>query len=241
MISITRYMPDNIKQNLRHPGNAVKVYIQNLYTFLARLLLRSSSQHGEDFIIHYLLKFKKNGCYVDIGANDPEIISNTKYFYDIGWRGINIEPHPILFNKINQLRSQDVNLNVGIAQKEDSIEFFQIDEVDGTAGSTFDPQVAKELEKKGYTISKVVSTPVVPLKKSLAENLKNNKIDFMSIDTEGFDLEVLKSNDWKKYRPTFVLVEIVNNKDEINTFMYHNDYKKIFQNTANAIYKDNKN
>lgn len=97
MVSLTNYLPDRIKQNLRHPGYAIKVAIQNLFTSFSRNFLGSYSQHGEDIIFVFLLKGLKKGFYVDIGANDPEIISNTKYFYDRGWNVINIEPHPVLF------------------------------------------------------------------------------------------------------------------------------------------------
>jgi len=77
--------------NLRHPARAFKVFLQELYTKFAWGFLGSNSQHGEDFILHFLLNFKKQGFYVDIGANDPDHISNSKYFYDRGWNGINVE------------------------------------------------------------------------------------------------------------------------------------------------------
>ena len=143
MVSLTNYFPDRIKQNLRHPGYAVKVAIQNLFTSFSRKFLGSYSQHGEDIIFAILLKGLKRGFYVDVGANDPEIISNTKYFYDRGWNGINIEPHPILFEKICKLRNRDININAGVAKKEISLKFYQIDETEGTAGSTFDAEIAK--------------------------------------------------------------------------------------------------
>jgi len=238
MVSLTNYLPDRIKQNFRHPGYAIKVAIQNLFTLFSRRFLGSNSQHGEDIILSFLLRSVKKGFYVDIGANDPEVISNTKYFYDRGWRGINLEPHPILFDKICRIRIRDININAGVAQEETLLKFYRIDETEGTAGSTFDPKSAKELEQKGYKISPVLEMPVIPLQKIFNENLNNQKIDFMSIDTEGFDLEVLKSNNWNKYRPKFVLVETVNNKKEILAYMTENSYKVIFENTANTIFKD---
>lgn len=175
---------------------------------------------------------------MDVGANDPEIISNTKYFYDKGWCGINIEPHPVLYAKICKLRKNDININAGIATQERNLQFYRIDETEGTAGSTFDPEIAEELTKKGYKVSQVIEMPVIPLQKIFAENLNEQKIDFMSVDTEGFDLEVLKSNDWNKYRPKLILVETVNDNENIVSFMKKQDYKVIFENTANTIFKD---
>ncbi len=238
MVSLTKYLPDGISQNIRHPKTAIKVFIQDLYTKLARKLLGSFSQHGEDIILYFLLNRSKKGFYVDVGANDPEVISNTKYFYDRGWSGINIEPHPVLYKKIFDFRQRDININAGIAQQESSLQFYRIDETKGTAGSTFDPEIAKELENKGYKISEVVEMPVIPLQKIFDDNLNQQVIDFMSVDTEGFDLEVLKSNNWEKYRPKFVMVETVNNKNEILAFMMENNYKIVFENTANTIFKD---
>lgn len=240
MVSLTKYLPDQIRHNIRHPGFAIKVLAQNLFTTFSRKFLSSSSQHGEDIILAFLLKgLKKKGFYVDVGANDPEIISNTKYFYDRGWSGINIEPHSILFDKICKIRKRDININAGIAQEETSLKFYQIDEIEGTAGSTFDAEVAKDLERRGYVISKITEMPVIPLQKVFNEHLNNQKINFMSVDTEGFDLEVLQSNDWQKYRPDFVLIETVNkNKESIYTFMKQQGYMALFENTANTVFKD---
>jgi FkbM family methyltransferase len=238
MVSITNYLPQEIKQNIRHPRYALKVALQNLFTAFSRRFLGSHSQHGEDIILFNLLKKAKKGFYIDVGANDPEIISNTKYFYDKGWSGINIEPHPVLFGKIRELRKNDININAGIACQEGSLKFYRIDETRGTAGSTFDPAIAEELKQKGYKLSEVIEMPVIPLKKVFDDNLGERKIDFMSVDTEGFDLEVLKSNDWDRYRPTFILVETVNDRENIVSYMKEQNYKVIFENTANAIFKD---
>lgn len=241
MFSLTKYLSKRMGQNLRHPRYALKVAVQNLFTNISRKSLGSYSQHGEDIILYFLLNRHKKGFYVDVGANDPEIISNTKYFYNKNWNGINIEPHPILFEKICKVRERDININAGIAQEETTLKFYQVDEVNGTAGSTFDPEIAEELEKKGYKVSKIIEMPVIPLQKVFNENLNGQKIDFMSVDTEGFDLDVLKSNDWDKYRPEFVLVETVNkNKENIYSFMLEQGYKFIFENTANTIFKDKK-
>lgn len=80
-----------------------------------RRYLKSSSQYYEDLIIDRLLNHKKNGIYLDIGANDPDILSNTKRFYDRGWSGVNIEPDTELYNKLLKHRSRDINLNIGIS------------------------------------------------------------------------------------------------------------------------------
>lgn len=237
-LSLTRYLPKDISNNIRHPKNSLKILFEDVFIAYVRKFKGSYSQHGEDIIIYKLLKNVKKGIYVDIGANCPNIISNTKYFYEKGWRGINIEPHPILFQKLLEFRKDDINLNIGIATEEAELTFYQINDTEGTAGSTFDSNTAIELEKKGYKIAEVVKRPVKPLKSVLDEYLDNRSIDFMSVDTEGFDLEVIKSNDWHKYRPTLVMVETVQNRQAIIDFMKENNYKIVFENRANTIFKD---
>lgn len=237
MFSLTRYLPLNMQQNIRHPKNATKLLIQNLFTNFAQKFLGSYSQHGEDIIINHLLKKTKKGFYVDIGANHPIHINNTYFFYKAGWNGINIEPHPILYKKICSERGKDINLNIGVSREKGELTFYQINEVDGTAGSTFDKDVAVELEQKGYKIAEKITMPVAPLKDILDEYIiENKKIDFMSIDTEGFDKLVLESNDWQKYRPNLVMVETVSNKNAIINYMIEQGYKIVYENTANTMF-----
>ena len=78
-------------------------------------LRQSFSQDYEDLIIDKLLGNKATGTYLDIGAFDPTDLSNTKRFYDRGWRGCNVEPDPVRFQKFLQARPDDINLNVGLS------------------------------------------------------------------------------------------------------------------------------
>jgi len=240
LLSLTNYLPKNLKADLRHPIGALEYYLDCAKTKFNRAFMGSYSQHSEDIVISGLLNGVKKGSYVDVGANDPEYISNTRYFYEKGWRGINIEPHPEMFDKIVKNRPEDTNLNIGIATQEGALTFYKLDVPAETAGSTFDREIAMALKEKGYTISAEITMPVFPLAKILENNLKAPKIDFMSVDTEGFDLEVLKSNDWQRFRPTILVVETTNQKDEIIEFMLSQSYKIVYKNLANTIFKDAK-
>ncbi len=89
----------------------------------------SFSQAGEDRILHMwinILKLKKM-TYIDIGAYDPFLISNTALFYQQGYRGINIEPNPVSFQRFVKQRTQDININVGIAAKSGTLQYFMMD------------------------------------------------------------------------------------------------------------------
>lgn len=200
-------------------------------------VLKSFSQYNEDLMIDVILKCKKSGFYVDVGANHPENLSNTKRFYDRGWTGINIEPNPKLIELFKKNRSRDINLNIGIDKESGILPFYVMA---SDAGSSFDKQVAIDTGKPyGSEIVEVLDIPVLPLERVFSEHLNGREIDFMSIDTEGFDLRVLASNDWKRFRPSLILVETVfDAKREMHNFLTDKDYLLVFDNDTNSIYLD---
>jgi len=214
--------------------NRIVILYNLLFQKFNQLIISTYSQYGEDLVLDKLLGYRKSGFYVDVGTNDPIIFNNTYRFYKKGWKGINIEPNFSLFKKIKKNRKLDINLNVGIANKKDFLEFYLIDP---HTLSTFDSDVAKQAEVDGYLVKKKIIIKVLPLKE-IFNNYLENKIDFLSIDVEGFDLIVLKSNDWKKYRPKFIIVEINRDLSSIKNFLITKNYIQIFNNSTNAIFKD---
>lgn len=170
---------------------------------------RSYSQDGEDMILKAFYENRKGykGFYVDIGAHHPVRYSNTYYFYNKGWRGINIEPTPTAIKPFKVLRSRDINLNIGVGAVRDNLTFYCFNE---PALNTFSEEVAMSVDQKDnkYKIKQRVKVEVLPLRDILDSYLPAGvKIDFMSVDVEGLDFEVLKSNDWDKYSPEYLLVE----------------------------------
>src|SRR5687767_12978486 len=91
---------------------------------------KSYSQSGEDMIVNFI--FEQLGInlptYLDIGAFHPYIISNTAFFYDKGCTGINIEPSPVNFKLFTKARKRDINLNIGISEKEQTIKYYNFEE-----------------------------------------------------------------------------------------------------------------
>jgi len=161
---------------------------------------------GEDLIVSKLFLGKKNGFFVDIGAYHPKTYSNTYLFYKKGWRGINIDANPLSIKKFQKFRKRDINLNVGVAKIEGKLCYYMFTE---PALNTFSELVYKDrIEKDKATPIGKVEIPTLPLKKIFDIYLpKNQKIDFISIDTEGFEWEVIESNDWDEYRPKVILIE----------------------------------
>lgn len=193
-------------------------------------LLNSYSQGNEDIIIDNLLNRKSRGFYVDIGAFNPTRFSNTKRFYSKGWRGINIEPDPLKITKFHKERSKDLNLNIGISDQEKILPFFKFDP---STLSTFSNKTAENYIKKGHKLVKTINIKVSKLGKVLSKN-QIKRIDFFSIDTEGFDLKVLKGNNWKKFKPKVICIETSSN--EIDNMLYKLGYKKITETKINSIF-----
>ena len=77
----------------------------------------SYAQNLEDVILNRLFRGKETGFYIDVGACYPVEMSVTKYFYDLGWNGINIEPMPSCYRKLQEERPKDINLNLAVGKK----------------------------------------------------------------------------------------------------------------------------
>lgn len=176
---------------------------KNRFTFEELKSARLSfSQFGEDLLLEsFFGKNNKNGFYVDIGAFNPIRISNTHLFYKKGWTGINIEPNPEHFEKFRIERQNDINLNLAISDKKSIVEF----SCDGAYSGINDTNYPHRNRNKDAGI---IEVKTAPLGEILEQYLpKGQSIDFMTIDCEGHDSKVVKSNDWNKYRPKVVLVE----------------------------------
>lgn len=208
-------------------------------SFIINELLGSYSQYGEDLIVDALLGCPSDGCYIDIGANDPEFLSNTRRFYIRGWHGINIEPEPNLFQKLSEGRPSDVNLNVGIGAESGTLKFYRLEP---STLSSFDPAVARYNRRSlGAKALGEVILPVVTLTSVLDKHLKDREIDFMSVDVEGSELEVLQGNDWQRYRPRLILIEIYHRGKEIQSYLNSHGYRLIWSNSTNGIFIDETN
>ncbi|MDV7199723.1 FkbM family methyltransferase [Roseovarius sp. 10] len=173
----------------------------------------SYSQDGEDIILSSLLlkihgeNFIRNGFYVDIGAHHPYRFSNTCLFYKRGWSGINVDAMPGSMYAFRKYRSRDVNLEIGVGHRAEGLKFYVFNE---PALNTFDESLAKSRCNEVWRIIATVDVPVLPLSAILRQHVPyGQKIDFLSVDVEGLDLEVLKSNDWEEHRPLVVAVEIL--------------------------------
>jgi len=163
------------------------------------------SQYYEDYILAYVFKDYEHGFYVDVGANDPDDSSVTKYFYLAGWRGINIEPIPELVDKLNKSRPGDTNKGVAISNTPGELPFYK--GVKNSGLSTLSPSIAASHRANGYEFTTIM-IPVVTLTTVLDQHAKGkSEITFLNIDVEGFEKQVLSSLDFKRYVPRVIMAE----------------------------------
>lgn len=164
------------------------------------------SQFGEDVVLRVLIGDKpKKGFYVDVGAYHPKHLSNTYFFYKKGWWGINIDLNPHAIQLFKKIRTRDININAAVSDVAGKAMFHS------WGWSVFDTISSNEVKER-----RVLLGPEKEIREIVTERLEdlldknvpaNQDIDILNIDAEGHDLEVLRSNNWQKYKPRFVVVE----------------------------------
>lgn len=212
---------------------------------------QSFSFEGEDILLSCIFKQKPRGYkgfYIDVGAYHPMRFSNTYYFYKKGWRGINIDAMPGSMKLFNKLRPEDINLEVGISNKTEKLNYFMFNEpaLNGFSEALnqkrFSNDDSYQNSKNVYKVIAEKEIQTYPLAEILDKYLPLNKnIDFMSIDVEGLDYEVLTSNNWEKYKPEFILIEILRSNipkilnSDIHKYLTEKNYV-FFAKTQNTVF-----
>lgn len=201
----------------------------------------SYAQQLEDLILYCALKDTMgggSGFYIDVGANDPTGESVTKFFYDRGWHGINIEPLANMCALLMEKRPRDINLCVGLGSTRDKLKIFEAGGL-----STFLPNIAESVNissspqrlKPIWTLLEVYERYCVPLQ----------DIHFCKIDVEGFEREVLEGiKDWRKIRPWIFVIEstlpntMIPSHEEWESILLDNDYSFVMMFGVNRYYID---
>jgi len=208
--------------------------------------LSSYSQFGEDLILKGLMErdqidLSKKGFYLDVGAHHPTRFSNTKLFYDLGWGGINIEPNEGIKNLFDKTRPRDKTLEIGLGKRCGYQKFFLYNESALNSCNNRD----SELSDTPYssTGSKEIETSrmEVILNDFHGESLPEP--NFLDIDVEGLEMEVLEGNNWDKFKFNYILIEqkiksleLVKNS-AVFMFLKKLGYKAIANNGITTIYK----
>lgn len=201
----------------------------------------SYSQCGEDLIIKTIFgKKKRKGFYVDIGCNNPIQKSNTFKLYLKGWNGICADGNADLMKTFKRIRKRDNCLHAIVSDSKREVIFYQDDtnhELSSIALSR--GNTLKETNKDLKEIKSFSRT----LEDIFEENLHSQKIDLLCVDVEEHDLEVLKGNNFEKFRPEVICVEfdgtIQNIKgSEIDSFLSGRGYELLAFSNPNVFYRD---
>jgi FkbM family methyltransferase len=167
------------------------------------------SQLGEDLIVRHI--FSQLGIYkptyVDIGAHHPSFLNNTFLFYQNGASGLNIEPDPFLFAEFAKKRPRDNNLNLGASfnGQEEEKDFYVMS---ARSLNTFSKAEAERVQNFGsYHITEVIKVRVVNLNNLFKRYFEDGRIDFLTIDVEGLDFEIIKTIDFDLIKPKVICME----------------------------------
>ena len=185
---------------------------------------KNYSVFGEDKFIERYFRNKPKGFYIDVGCYHPLDGNNTQLLYKKGWNGINLDINYYSIELFNFLRKRDINIHSGISNKKNRLTMHYRKEINML--NTLDEKIAKMNFRNGY---KKKNIQVNTLNYFISKYFKKlDMIDFMNIDVEGVELNVLKSLNFKIYKPKLICVEIHNIKK-----MFDTNYKYL---KTNSIY-----
>jgi FkbM family methyltransferase len=172
---------------------------------MARDPIISYAQNREDVVLWRALGDIERGRYVEIGANDPRMLSVTRAFYDRGWSGVTVEPMAeyVAMHRTERPRDSQVEAAV-VSRPQKSVTLFQID---GTGLSTTRSEYRAAHKSRGWS-SHATTVPAMTLDQILdAEDRREGDTHFLVIDVEGAEGEVLAGVDLRRFRPWVVVVE----------------------------------
>jgi FkbM family methyltransferase len=201
----------------------------------------SFSQWGEDLLVQAALENAgKTGpaWYVDVGAYDPVVYSNTLRLSRAGWKGINIDPNPQTIKKFRALRPRDTNLEMAVAATSGRSDFSLYAKASDPTGRLVTPGGSRE-SLMGAAPERTIEVETAPLAAILDRYLPEGALfGFLNVDCEGFDLEVLKSNDWPRHRPWVIAVEDHTRArgSEIESFCVGQRYQLFAQSSVTKIF-----
>jgi FkbM family methyltransferase len=164
----------------------------------------SYAQNFEDVILWRALKNISNGFYIDIGAQDPVLDSVSRSFYELGWRGVHVEPSPYYASKLRKERPDEEILQWAIGSTEGEMHFFHLPD---TGLSTGVESIARSHQEAGFLVEEI-STPVRTTA-HLLNAYADRDIHWMKVDCEGMEPDIIEGWKSSSVRPWIVLVESV--------------------------------
>lgn len=187
---------------------------------------KTYSQDLEDVFINEYFKNKNYGFYIDIGCYHPIKYSNTALLYNRGWKGINIDMNSTSIDLFNIARNRDINICSAISSTNKQVTQF-IDHSYSpvnTIDKKYSDVISKKLSIKPFIEKKIQTYTLSQVLKKY--KLLINQVDFLNIDVEAHDYEVLKGIDFVKIKPKIICIEIENFSSKLNFEKINNYLKK---------------
>lgn len=173
---------------------------------------RTYAQQGEDILIQSALKLHHltKPTYLDIGVYDPIRDNNTYLMYKKGSRGVLVEPNPALIARIRRKRPRDIVIHAGVAPTDNPLATYYVMAQGGGALNTFKKEEADYMVASGSygknAIREAVSVPLISIN-AIMERYFPQGPDVLSLDAEGFDLELIRALDFTRFAPKIICVE----------------------------------
>ena len=211
---------------------------------------RTLSQAGEDSILAFAINtlgMNFEDCvYLDLGANHAKEMSNTYFFYSMGARGVLVEANPELIPELKFFRNGDIILNKCVSDKSGELIEFYI--LNGDGLSTPNLEVAEECIRKNSNLEiiKKVTVETITVNEIIETYLGKSPV-ILNVDIEGKEMDILNSIDFDKYRPMFIIIEMIEYKptlvvgeknNEILRFMEKKSYQEYAFSGINSIFID---
>lgn len=204
-------------------------YLNYLYYFISSETIKEyKSQFGQDIFVLQQLNFKKNGFFVEFGATDGVSISNTYVLEkDFGWRGILAEPAKIWHKSLKENRTSIVDERCVWSESKKSLDFR---ETNTHELSTIESYSSLDMHTNARKFGNVYQVETISLLDLLIEHNAPNEIDYLSIDTEGSEFEILQNFDFTKYNIKIITVEhnFTAMREKIFELLISYGYKRVF-------------
>lgn len=189
------------------------------------------AQNFEDVVLARAFAGRRDGFYIDVGACFPDVASVTRHFYELGWSGVNVEPMDEPYLRLCADRPRDVNVRAAIAARNGEIGIFP------------GPSVGESSALRRDAAAQPIVVPCLTLAELCALHA-SRAVDFLKIDVEGLELDVIRGGDWTAYRPRVVVVEVSQpwsterraDAREIDGFFRDRAYREVYYDGLNAFY-----
>ena len=198
----------------------------------------SYAQNLEDYHLSLAFAGQDSGTYIDVGAGHPIADNVSFWFYERGWQGVVVEPQPELAALYQQLRPRDLVVRGLVGRHCGEIDFHVVERLHGLSTTVQDVAQKAKAFGVGY---QTVRMPVTTLAR-LCESHNLDSIDFLKIDVEGAEGDVLFGGDWKRFRPKVIVAEAVTPMASVPSwqdwepFLMAQGYRFVLFDTLNRFY-----